>query len=36
VTGVDLTGAAPVLLLGDRQLLLTDVTEIKEIAPEGA
>jgi flagellar basal-body rod modification protein FlgD len=36
VTGVDLTGAAPVLLLGDRQLLVTDVTEIKEIAPDGA
>jgi flagellar basal-body rod modification protein FlgD len=35
VTGVDLTGASPVLLLGDRPLLLTDVTEIKEIAPEG-
>ena len=32
VTGVDLTGATPVLLLGDRKLALTDVTEIKEAA----
>ena len=36
VTGVDLTSSAPILQLGDRRLLLTDVTEIKEIAPEGA
>ncbi len=32
VTGVDLTGSTPTLLLGDRQLVATDVTEIKEIA----
>ena len=32
VTGVDLTQESPVLLLGERQLLLTDVTEIKEAA----
>jgi flagellar basal-body rod modification protein FlgD len=32
VTGVDLTGASPVLLLGDRTLNATNVTEIQEIA----
>lgn len=36
VTGVDLTQETPVLLLGDRQLLLTDVTAIKETAAEPA
>ena len=36
VTGVDLTQASPVLLLGDRQLLLTDVTAIKEAAADSA
>ena len=36
VTGVDLTSSTPILLLGDRKLVLADVTEIKEIAPEGA
>jgi flagellar basal-body rod modification protein FlgD len=30
VTGVDLTADAPVLLLGERRLVLADVTEIKE------
>ena len=34
VTGVDLTGSAPTLLLGERRLLLTDVTEIKEAAAD--
>lgn len=34
VTGVDLTSSAPILQLGDRKLLLTDVTEIKEIASD--
>ncbi len=32
VTGVDLTSETPILLLGDRMLLFTDVTEIKEVA----
>ncbi len=32
VTGVDLTGASPVLLLGDRRLDAKNVTEIQEIA----
>lgn len=32
VTGVDLTGGTPVLLLGERPLVLADVTEIKEAA----
>jgi flagellar basal-body rod modification protein FlgD len=36
VTGVDLTGDEPVLLLGSRRLVLTDVTSIKEPAPGGA
>jgi flagellar basal-body rod modification protein FlgD len=36
VTGVDLTGTTPVLLLGERELLLTDVTEIKEAAADAA
>jgi flagellar basal-body rod modification protein FlgD len=34
VTGVDLTSSTPILLLGDRKLVLADVTEIKEIAPD--
>jgi flagellar basal-body rod modification protein FlgD len=34
VTGVDLTGSTPILLLGDRALLASDVTEIKEIAAD--
>jgi flagellar basal-body rod modification protein FlgD len=33
VTGVDLTGDTPTLLLGDRKLVLADVTEVKEPAP---
>jgi flagellar basal-body rod modification protein FlgD len=36
VTGVDLSGDAPVLLIGDRRLALTDVREVKETAPTGA
>lgn len=32
VTGVDLTGTSPVLLLGDRPLDAASVTEIKEVA----
>jgi flagellar basal-body rod modification protein FlgD len=32
VTGVDLTSSTPVLLLGERRLVLADVTEIKEAA----
>lgn len=32
VTGVDLTGDSPTLLLGDRRLAVTDVTEIQESA----
>jgi flagellar basal-body rod modification protein FlgD len=32
VTGVDMTTETPILLLGDRKLVLTDVTEIKEAA----
>jgi flagellar basal-body rod modification protein FlgD len=36
VTGVDLTGDTPVLLLGKRQLVLADVTEIKEAAADTA
>ncbi len=34
VTGVDLTGTTPTLLLGDRMLVLSDVTEVQEIAPD--
>jgi len=34
VTGVDLTGSAPTLLLGERRLVLADVTEIQEAATE--
>jgi len=36
VTGVDLSGDAPILLIGDRRLALTDVREVKEHAPTGA
>jgi len=36
VTGVDLTGDAPALLLGARRLGITDVTEIREAAPPAA
>jgi flagellar basal-body rod modification protein FlgD len=36
VTGVDLTGDAPTLLLGGRRLALTDVTAIREAAAEAA
>jgi flagellar basal-body rod modification protein FlgD len=36
VTGVDLTGATPVLLLGQRKLVLTDVTEIREAVANAA
>ncbi len=36
VTGVDLTGDEPILLLGGRRLVLTDVTEIKEPAATAA
>lgn len=36
VTGVDLSGDSPVLLIGDRRLALTDVREVKEHAPAGA
>jgi hypothetical protein len=36
VTGVDLTGSAPTLLLGERRLLLVDVTAIEEAAAEPA
>ena len=36
VTGVDLTGDEPVLLLGGRRLVLTDVTSIKEPAGTSA
>jgi flagellar basal-body rod modification protein FlgD len=36
VTGIDLTGQTPVLLLGSRKLVLADVTEITEIADEPA
>ena len=32
VTGVDLTGESPVLLLGARRLVLTDVDEVKQHA----
>ena len=34
VTGVDLTGSKPTLLLGDRKLVLEDVTEIKEASAD--
>ena len=36
VTGVDLTGDEPILLLGSRRLVLTDVTSIKEPAADAA
>lgn len=36
VTGVDLTGDEPILLLGSRRLVLTDVTSIKEPTAEAA
>jgi flagellar basal-body rod modification protein FlgD len=36
VTGIDLAGDAPVLLLGDRRLALADVTQIREPAAEPA
>ena len=36
VTGVDLTSNTPVLLLGERKLVLADVTEIKEAAADSA
>ena len=36
VTGVDLTNATPVLLLGERKLVLTDVTKIKEAVANAA
>jgi flagellar basal-body rod modification protein FlgD len=36
VTGVDLTGDSPVLLLGDRRMLATSITEIKEAAADTA
>lgn len=36
VTGVDLTGDEPILLLGARRLVLTDVTSIKEPDAEAA
>ena len=36
VTGVDLTSTTPVLLLGERKLVLADVTEIKEAAADSA
>lgn len=36
VTGVDLTGDEPILLLGSRRLVLTDVTAIKEPAANAA
>lgn len=36
VTGVDLTGKTPVLLLGERRLVLADVTRIKEIPIDSA
>jgi len=36
VTGVDLTNPTPVLLLGERKLVLTDVTEIKEAVANAA
>ena len=34
VTGVDLTGSKPTLYLGDRKLLLEDVTKIKEASAD--
>ena len=36
VTGVDLTNTTPVLLLGERKLVLTDVTKIKEAVANAA
>jgi flagellar basal-body rod modification protein FlgD len=36
VTGVDLTGDEPILLLGSRRLVLTDVTSIKEPLADAA
>jgi flagellar basal-body rod modification protein FlgD len=36
VTGVDLTGDSPVLLLGDRRMLATSITEIKEASADTA
>ncbi len=36
VTGVDLTGTTPVLMLGERRLLLSDVSVIEEIAAGSA
>lgn len=36
VTGVDLTGDDPILMLGNRPLVLTDVTQIKEAAADTA
>jgi flagellar basal-body rod modification protein FlgD len=36
VTGVDLSGASPVLLIGDRRIALTDVRQVKIQTPTGA
>ncbi len=36
VTGVDLSGASPVLLVGDRRIALRDVREVKTHTPAGA
>jgi len=36
VTGVDLTGDSPILMLGNRPLVLTDVTQIKDPAADTA
>jgi flagellar basal-body rod modification protein FlgD len=36
VTGVDLAGESPVLLIGERRLALTDVREVKQHATSGA
>jgi hypothetical protein len=36
VTGVDLTGDTPALMLGGRPLALTDVTQINEASSTGS
>ena len=35
VTGVDLSGASPVLLVGDRRIAVTDVREVRVQPPAG-
>ncbi len=35
VTGVDLSGDAPVLLIGDRRIAVTDVREVRVQPPAG-